>query len=277
MKEPKRILYVNSEIFPYLPQSRIADVGRFLPQGIQEAGKEIRVFMPRFGCVNERRNQLHEVIRLSGMNIGIGNSDYPLVIKVASISAVRMQIYFIDNEDFFHKKVVFEDAEGNFIAENDLRAAFFARGVLETVKKLRWKPDIIHCNGWMSHLVPAYLKKSYKDDPIFATTKIVVSLYNDHLDNHFDPTMRTRVQIPGTRAKELDLLIEPSGLNLAKQALHYADGAILADTDLPEDLTLYLSRIHIPVLDYIPTDDNPASQYIKKYNSFYDKILKGNV
>ena len=163
----KRVLFVNSEIYPYLPESEIANIGRFLPQGIQERKKEIRSFMPRYGCINERKNQLHEVIWLSGMNIIINDVDRPLVIKVASISSARMQVYFIDNDDYFHRKNVFRDEDGQFFGDNAERAIFFARGVLETVKKLRWAPDIIHCQGWISHILPVYLKKVYKDDPIF--------------------------------------------------------------------------------------------------------------
>ena len=168
----QRVLFVNSEIYPYLPESGIANIGRYLPQGIQERKKEIRSFMPRYGCINERKNQLHEVIRLSGMNIIINDVDRPLVIKVASISSARMQVYFIDNEDYFHRKSIYHDADGNFFEDNSERAIFFARGVLETVKKLRWAPDIIHCQGWISHVLPLYLKKAYIDDPIFSQSKV---------------------------------------------------------------------------------------------------------
>ena len=182
MEEPARVLFVNSEIFPYMPETDIAVLGRYLPQGIQESGKEIRSFMPRYGTINERRNQLHEVIRLSGMNLVINNADRPLVIKVSSISSARMQVYFIDNEDYFHRKFIYKDAEGKDFKDNDERAVFFARGVLETVKKLRWKPDIVHCQGWISHFLPVFLKKVYHEDPIFTDAKVVLSLYNDMLD-----------------------------------------------------------------------------------------------
>ncbi|MCF0178607.1 MAG: glycogen/starch synthase, partial [Bacteroidales bacterium] len=179
MSEPVRVLYISSEIYPYSPESHIATVGRYLPQAVQESGREIRAFMPRYGIINERRNQLHEVIRLSGMNIIVNDVDKPLIIKVASISSARMQVYFIDNDDYFHRKALHSDENGNYFEDNDERAIFFARGVLETVKKLRWKPDIVHCQGWISHLVPLYLKKSYCQDPIFADTKVVLSYYDD--------------------------------------------------------------------------------------------------
>ena len=163
----KRVLFISSEIMPYLPESEMSHIGRYLPQGIQEKGKEIRTFMPRFGCINERRNQLHEVIRLSGMNLIINDTDHPLIIKVASIQAARMQVYFIDNEDYFQRKHVITDEKGSFFEDNDERAIFFARGVFETVKKLRWAPDLIYCQGWFTALVPIFLKKEYAEDPIF--------------------------------------------------------------------------------------------------------------
>ena len=159
--EKKKILYISQEITPYLPESEMSEIGRYLPQGAQERGREIRTFMPRYGCVNERRNQLHEVIRLSGMNLVIKDTDHPLIIKVASIQAARMQVYFIDNEDYFQRKCALTDEEGKEFVDNDERAVFFARGVLETVIKLRWAPDIIHCHGWLTSLIPLYIKKYY--------------------------------------------------------------------------------------------------------------------
>ena len=272
MKDPKRVLFVNSEIYPYLPESTVSLAGRYLPQGIQELGKEIRTFMPRYGCINERRNQLHEVIRLSGMNMVINDIDRPLVIKVASISSARMQVYFIDNDDYFHKKFIYEDAEGNFLEDNDERAIFFARGILETVKKLRWKPDILHCSGWISHLVPLYLKKAYKNDPIFSDTKIVLSLYNEHVDKSFSPGMKSKIPVPGIKAKDLDALKAPDGINLAKLAIQYADAVIIGSEETAPDITEFLSKKNIPVLPYIPID-HPEGTYIRKYIEFYDKLL----
>ncbi|MBU1717609.1 MAG: glycogen/starch synthase, partial [Bacteroidetes bacterium] len=166
MKKPK-VLFVFQEITPYLPDSHLSNIGRHLPQGIQERGKEIRTFMPRYGCISERRNQLHEVIRLSGMNIIIDDTDHPLIIKVASIQSARMQIYFIDNEDYFQRKAIDCDKSGSFFDDNDERSIFFSRGVLETVKKLGWAPDVIHCHGWMSSAIPYLIKVAYKDNPLF--------------------------------------------------------------------------------------------------------------
>ena len=171
--QKKRVLYVSQEIQPFLPETAISKTVRQVSQGIQESGKEIRVFMPRFGCINERRHQLHEVIRLSGMNLIIDDSDHPLIIKVASIPAAKMQVYFIDNEEYFKRKAVYGDDEEAFFGDNDERAIFFCRGVVETVRKLGWKPDIIHCSGWMTSLLPLYLKKFYNDDPHFSDAKVV--------------------------------------------------------------------------------------------------------
>ena len=273
MKDPKRVLFVNSEIYPYLPESTISVIGRYLPQGIQESGKEIRNFMPRYGCINERRNQLHEVIRLSGMNMVINDIDRPLVIKVASISSARMQVYFIDNDDYFHKKSIYEDAEGNFLEDNDERAIFFARGILETVKKLRWKPDIVHCSGWISHLLPLYLKKAFKNDPIFSDAKVVLSLYDEYPDSRFNPEMKSKIPVSGIKSKDLETFKTPDGINLAKLAIQYADAVILGSDSIRSELTEFSEKRGIPVLQYFPID-HPEGTYIQKFNDFYDKLLE---
>ncbi len=273
MKETKKILFVNSEITPYLPETTISSVGRYLPQGIQESGKEIRSFMPRYGNINERRNQLHEVIRLSGMNIVVNDIDRPLIIKVASISSARMQVYFIDNEDYFHRKFVYAGEDGKFFEDNDERAIFFARGVLETVKKLRWKPDIIHCQGWMSHVLPVYLKKVYKDDPIFTDCKVVLSLYDEIAQETFAADMKAKMTLPGIKGKDLEIIKEANGINLAKLAVQNADGIIYGSQTLPDQLQEYVSASKLPVLPFVDQSD---SAYIKEYNSFYDQILGKN-
>lgn len=272
MKETKRVLFVNSEILPYLPETKYSAIGRYLPQGIQERGKEIRSFMPRYGCINERRNQLHEVIRLSGMNVVINDIDRPLVIKVASISAARMQVYFIDNDDYFHRKQIFENEEGQFFEDNDERAIFFARGILETVKKLRWKPDIIHCNGWISHLVPLFLKKAYKNDPIFTDAKVVVSIYDEYMNEAFDPEMKNKISMPGIKPKDMELLNEPNGINLAKLALQYSDGLIKGVESINPEVEEFAKAQGLPILEYVE-QVQPSGEYIDRYNEFYDKIL----
>ena len=267
----QRVLFVNSEIFPYLPESDIANIGRYLPQGAQEHKKEIRSFMPRYGCVNERKNQVHEVIRLSGMNIIISDVDRPLTIKVASISAARIQIYFIDNEDYFRRKQVAYDTDGKFFADNDERAIFFARGVLETVKKLRWAPDVIHCQGWISHLLPVFLKKAYKDDPIFSSSKVVLSLYDDTPSEDFAQNFAGKVNFGGITPEDVPFLEQPSGINLAKTAVQYSDGIILGSESIAPEILDYCKTLNLPVSPF----DRAAIEngtYIDEYCAFYDKL-----
>lgn len=266
----KRVLFVNSEIFPYLPESQISTIGRYLPQGIQERKKEIRSFMPRYGCINERKNQLHEVIRLSGMNIIINDVDRPLVIKVASISAARMQVYFIDNEDYFHRKSIYHDADGSFFKDNGERAIFFARGVLETVKKLRWAPDIIHCQGWISHILPLYLKKAYIDDPIFSNSKVVLSLYDD-TPAVFPEDLKESVLFGSVSEKDVEILSEPTGINLAKLAAGHSDGIIFGSENIPQELVDFCRESDIPSIPFNAEALHDGS-YIEDYNRFYDSL-----
>ena len=269
----KKILFVNSEMFPYLPESRIANVCRELPQGIQERRKEIRAFMPRYGCINERKNQLHEVIRLSGMNIIIGDVDRPLVIKVASISSARIQVYFIDNEDYFRRKQIYHDEEGKFFADNGERAIFFARGVLETVKKLRWAPDIIHCSGWISHILPLYLKKAYKDDPIFSNAKVVLSLFDDTPAEKFAPGFAGTIAFGPIKEADITLGKQPGGTELAKLAVKYSDGVILGCPEVAPALVRHCRKSGLPLLEYDEASFADGS-YMDRYNAFYDDLLK---
>ena len=267
----KRVLFVNSEMSPYLPESQIASIGRHLPQGIQEKKKEIRSFMPRYGCINERKNQLHEVIRLSGMNIIIGDVDRPLIIKVASISAARLQVYFIDNDDYFRRKQTYFDDEGRFFADNGERAVFFARGVLETVKKLRWAPDVIHCQGWISHVLPLYLKKAYRDDPIFSGSKGVLSLFDDTPKDILGKDFRNTICFGGITPGDVPLLETPDGINLAKTAAQYSDGIILGSADVDPDLVSWCKGLGLPVLPF-DAASLESGRYIDEYDSFYDQL-----
>lgn len=266
-----RVLFVNSEICPFLPETDISKVGRYLPQGIQELKKEIRSFMPRYGCINERKNQLHEVIRLSGMNIIISDVDRPLIIKVASISSARIQVYFIDNEDYFRRKQIFRDVDGTFFPDNDERALFFARGVLETVKKLRWTPDVIHCQGWISHLLPVLLKKAYKDDPIFSSSKIVLSLYDDTPKETFAKNFADKVLMGGLVESDIPFLHKADGINLAKTAVQYSDGIIMGSDNVPKEVCDYCREKGLPVLPFNARSLENGT-YIKEYNDFYDQL-----
>ena len=267
----KKVLFVNSEMAPFLPDSRIALICRNLPQGIQDRKKEIRSFMPKYGCINERKNQLHEVIRLSGMNIIISDVDRPLVIKVASISSARLQVYFLDNDDYFRRKQIDRDAEGKFFPDNDERAIFFARGILETVKKLRWAPDIIHCHGWISQLVPLYLKKIYRDDPIFSNSKVVLSLYGDADREVFSKDFAKKIAAGGIRPEDIPLPKDPDGINLAKTAISYSDAVIFGDAGVDGGLKAHCDALGIPVLPYAEQSVEDGS-YIDEYDRFYDQL-----
>ena len=266
--EKKRVLFISQEITPYLPETEMSVKSRFLPQGVQEKGREIRTFMPRYGSVNERRNQLHEVIRLSGMNLVINDADHPLIIKVASIQAARMQVYFIDNEDYFHRKEILKDKKGNEFEDNDERAVFFARGVLETVIKLRWAPDLIHCHGWLSSLVPLYIKKAYHDDPLFADSKVIYSVYNENFKNSLSLNAKQNIMLDGITEDDLKPLDEPSYENLSKLAIEHADAVIQGSETINPNLTDYIQAQEKLFLNY-----QSEETYIDAYNEFYDKVL----
>ena len=265
--EPSRILFVSTVMEPYLPASEIATHVRQLSQGIQDKGHEIRTFIPRFGCINERRNQLHEVIRLSGMNLIINDTDHPLIIKVATLPSARTQIYFIDNEDYFQRRAILHDEAGKQFEDNDERSIFFARGVLETVKKLRWSPDIVHCHGWFTCLLAVFLKKAYKDDPLFAKTKIVLSVYNEQFTGLLSANVKQKLLMEGVKAKDVEALSEPSYENFMKLAIQYSDGLILGSKEVNQSLVTYAKGLKKPILAY------QGEEYISAYNTFYDKII----
>ena len=226
--------------------------------------------MPRYGLINERRNQLHEVIRLSGMNLIIDNNDHQLIIKVASIPAARVQIYFIDNEDYFHRKAIIRDENGKLFPDNDERAIFFARGVLETVKKLRWTPDIVHCHGWMSSIVPVYLKNLFADDPIFKKIKIVMSLYDEAFEGELDSNFKAKVQGEGVPKKYLAPLEHPTYENLMKFVSNYVDGVIYETPKPDPKLVECFEEKNIASLAF---QDKSNPEYLDRYLEFYNKIL----
>ena len=265
--EKKKVLFVSQEITPYLPESEIAKIGRELPQGIQERGKEIRTFMPKFGCINERRNQLHEVIRLSGMNLIIDDTDHPLIIKVASIQAARMQVYFIDNEDYFKRKFVLNDKNEKFYEDNDERAIFFARGVLETVQKLRWAPDVIHCHGWFTALVPLYTKKMFKDNPLFSDAKVIYSIYDDSFNENLNAAFGKKLEFDGINKKDISTIDTPNFINLSKLAIDNADALIITSDKVSDELKEYAKNSGKPILSHNDED------YIDSYSAFYDDML----
>lgn len=270
MKKP-RVLYVSQEITPFLPKTELSEVARNLPQGIHEKGKEIRVFMPKYGSINERRHQLHEVIRLSGMNMVVNDTDHPLIIKVASIPTARMQVYFIDNEEYFQRKMVLHDKSGNFIKDNDERSIFFCRGVLETVRKLGWAPDIIHCHGWFTSLLPLYVKKFYNDDPHFSDAKVITSAYDNGFEGSMDKELIDKLKFDGFKEEDIAELKDPNFENLNKLAFRYSDAIVEGSEELPEAIDKIVKSSKKDVLPYC----DPAS-CVKTYGEFYDKILEEN-
>lgn len=263
-----RILFVNQSIYPYLSDNLVSRIGRYLPQKIQEKGREVRSFMPCYGHINERRNQLHEVIRLSGLNIIINDTDHQLIIKVASIQSARMQIYFIDNEDYFKRKSELSDESGSFFSDNDERAIFYSRGVLETAKKLSWSPDVVHCHGFISSFTPILVKKYYKDNPLFSNSKVVTSLYNDAFDGILDLGLTAKLKMSGLYTKDLKHFKEPTYINVMKSAIDNSDGVIIGEEKINPELEEYARNSGLPILDY-----HPESVYADKYNEFYEQFI----
>lgn len=267
--ETKKILFINQEITPYVPESEMSTLGRNIPQLIQEKGYEIRTFMPKWGNINERRGQLHEVIRLSRMMLIIDETDHPLIIKVASIPSTRIQVYFIDNEDYFTKRLMAKDENGNEYDDNGERAIFFARGVLETVKKLRWVPDIIHCQGWMCSIIPLYIKKVYQDEPSFANTKVVTSLFSEELHCGLGENFRQSIEFRDVKADILDSYNKDFGfVELEKLAIDYSDGIVNAGKTVNPELISYAEKKGLPVMVNPEGDD-----ICQAYEDFYDKIM----
>lgn len=268
----KKILFINQEITPYVPESEMSRLGRKIPQIIQEKGYEIRTFMPKWGNINERRGQLHEVIRLSRMMLIIDETDHPLIIKVASIPGTRIQVYFIDNEDYFTKRLMARDESGNEYDDNGERAIFFARGVLETVKKLRWIPDIIHCQGWMCSAIPLYIKTAYQDEPSFASTKVITTLFSEELHEDLGSNFRQSIEYRNVKSDILDRYGKDFRFNdLLKLAIDYSDGIISASKDVNPELIKYAEEKNLPIM--INSEDE--EKLCSAYDDFYDKIYKG--
>lgn len=260
----KRVLYVSSEVIPYLPENPLSTMSFEAPKMVNSLGGQTRIFMPKFGNINERRHQLHEVIRLSGMNLVINDLDMPLIIKVASIPKERMQVYFIDNEDYFKRKATYSDEDGELFKDNDERAIFFAKGVIETVKKLNWAPDIIHVNGWLSSLVPLYLKNYYGNEPLFKESKIVTSIYNQSFEGELDPEMIKKVLFDGMEDETVEPLKKPTYESLIKIAVQNSDAVIIGGDNLPESIVKCIEKQNIPVLPYVPVEE-----FSNVYQHFY--------
>lgn len=266
----RKVLYISQEITPYLPQTFMSTLCQRLPHGIQEKGFEVRTFMPKYGCINERRNQLHEVIRLSGMNLIIDDTDHPLIIKVATLQPARMQVYFIDNDDFFQHHLVSDLEIRTSPEDNDERSMFFVRGVIETVKKLRWEPALVHCSGWISALTPLYLKRHYQEDPSFRAAKVIYALYDDEFEQPLDPRMIEKLKMDEFADDDLKAILDGSidHKAMSRLAMDYADGIVVASAKADPELIEYARSTGKPLLEYPGEDDN-----VQAYADFYNTVL----
>tara|TARA_B100001142_G_scaffold330382_1_gene398854 strand:+ start:8313 stop:9161 length:849 start_codon:yes stop_codon:yes gene_type:complete len=266
----KKVLFISQEIYPYLPESEMASIGRHLPQQIQEEDTDIRIFMPRYGVVNERRHQLHEVIRLSRMNLIVDDFDHQLIIKVASIQQARMQVYFIDNEDYFPKKRHFHDENGKFFENNDERMIFFCKGVIETVRKLGWAPDVIHCHGWISALVPLYIKKLYKEDPLFRNSKVVYSVYNTGFNGELNHDIGEKLLFESSlNSEDIAGLKNPDFIALNKFAIDYSDAIIKVSDNIDKRISRHIDATKKPVMEHPGGEEGV---YASSYSDFYDEL-----
>jgi len=266
----KRILYVSSEVVPYLPETEIASKAFNVARDAHSNGVQTRIFMPRFGVINERRHQLHEVIRLSGMNLVVNDMDMPLIIKVASIPKERMQVYFIDNDEYFKRKAIFTDEDDLLFEDNDERAIFFAKGVVETVKKLNWAPDIIHVHGWMASLLPMYLKEYYAEEPLFTDSKIVTSVYKKDFEGSLNGELMNKVKFDNLSEEQLEILKEPNHAQILKSAIHNSDAVVIGSQDVSDELTSFIEGQNKPTLAY--TEDKVSEAYLQ----FYREIVNPN-
>ena len=269
--EDKRILYVSSEVVPYLAENEVSSMSYDVPKMINNQGGQIRIFMPRYGNINERRHQLHEVIRLSGMNLVVNDADMPLIIKVASIPKERIQVYFIDNDEYFKRKATFTDEEGVLFPDNDERAIFFAKGVVETVKKLNWVPDIIHVQGWLAAMLPIYMKHYYKDEALFADTKIVTSVFKQSFNGSLDAQMSKKIQFDGIPKASIEVLEDPTFENIMMASINHSDGVVFASEEVSPTLTKFIEASKKPFLPFADKDE-----FADLYTNFYKNQILGS-
>lgn len=265
----KKVLFVTQEMKPFTALSEISGIVRELAQSTQDSGMEVRILMPRFGTINERRHRLHEVVRLSGMNIIVDDDDYPLIIKVASLPGARMQVYFLDNEEFFKRKHIFEDDKGNVFEDNQERMIFFCKGVVETVKKFGWAPDIVHCHGWMTSLLPVYLKRAYETEPLFQNSKIIYSSYDSKIDNSFNDEFIEKAQINNLEEEDLMSFQKNGKVNLLDGAVEFADTIVSFSN--PESSNGHATSKSDKMVEF---EFEETSDLVEKYISLYNELLE---
>ena len=265
--DKRRILYISQEISPYTPAAPLAAFSKELPESLLAAGAEVRTFMPRYGLINERRNQLHEVIRLSGLNIPIDDTDHPLIIKVATLQPSRMQVYFIDNDDYFIRHSARGLETDDLPDDNDERAIFFVRGVLETVRKLRWAPSVIHCTGWITALAPLYIRRLYADDPTFADTRIVFSLFDRSLPADLSPRFADKLMLDGFSPADLEPLAGATDHDaLSRLAIAHSDAVAVSSEGVSPALIDFARAANKPLLPFPGADNHTA------YHHFYSTL-----
>jgi len=265
----KRVLYVSQEIIPYTGETTMGEVASSLPQKTQENGKDIRMFLPKFGSINERKHQLHEVIRLSGMNLIIDDFDHQLIIKVASIQKLRLQVYFIDNDEYFPRRQMFHEEDGSFMKNNDERMIFYCKGVIETVRKLGWKPDVIHCQGWFTSLVPMYIKKLYAGNPLFEDVKIIYSVFDTSFDGVLSNTLPEKLLFENLEESDVASLKTANITNLHKFAIDHSDAVVQASADMNKEILEYIKSSEKPFMEYPGAED-----YIDAYQEFYEQFIE---
>lgn len=263
----KKVLIISSGVIPYLPQTERSVNSFKIPKSINDAGGQTRIFMPRYGVINERRHQLHEVIRLSGINLVINDMDMPLIIKVASIPKERMQVYFIDNEEYFKRKHMLHDAKGNLFEDNDERMIFYTKGVIETVKKLNWSPDVIHLHGWFTSLFPLYMKTYFSQEPIFEKSKIVTSVYADDLNNTLNPMLKEKITFDHIDSSLVESIATPDYSHLMEKAIEFSDGLVISSDEVSPSLIEKINSSNKPVMTYEESKEEQA--YVNFFNSHF--------
>ncbi|MFM8492591.1 MAG: glycogen/starch synthase [Bacteroidota bacterium] len=268
MNRKTRILFVSHEMLPYVQLSEIAKAALELPKSMQERGMEIRVLTPRYGCISERRHRLHEVVRLSGINITVGDNDSPLLIKVASLPNVRMQVYFLDNEDYFHRKNVFREDDGSFFSDNHERMIFFNKGVMETVMKLGWAPDIVHCSGWMCGLIPLYIRKFYKHTAVFRESRVIFSAYESQFQEQLHQDFFEKAVMEDVVPDDFHPFGQLTDVDLQRGAISYADAVVLANDKVHPDVIKAAHDSGKPLLNGHNQDHLAESHF-----DFYQQLL----
>ncbi len=263
----KKVLLITQEMDPYTALSEISDIAAKLPQYLHQNGCELRVLMPRFGTINERRHRLHEVVRLSGMNIIVNDDDFPLIIKVASMPNSRLQVYFLDNDEFFKRKSVFEDSDGYPFKDNVERMVFFCKGAIETVKKFGWAPDFVHCHGWMTSLIPMYIRTAYKTEPIFQQSRLIYSLYESPLERFVDTEFGDKASINNLKPEDLHMFEHEGVISLHRGGAAFADGVIFGSSTTSEATRAEVAEFEKPTHEAVPETD-----VLNGYIDFYEAL-----